>query len=83
MDPTVNTDRFKQLLMKDEATLSEAERQRMKIAFAEGYLLGNNPNNKSGKATKYLRVVQQLLTIVIFLAIVVSLFASASGSMFR
>lgn len=80
----VNNERFKELLTSTE-NLSEGEKQRMKIAFAEGYLVGNTPGTRPGnsKASRYLRVVQQLLTIVIFLAIVISLLASTSGSMFR
>lgn len=78
---TVTSERFKQIMSQEEGNMSEAERQRVKVAFAEGYLLGNNP--KAGKAARYFKVVQQVLTIAIFLAIVVSLMATASGSMFR
>lgn len=74
--------RLKQMLSSEE-NLTELERQRVKIAFAEGYLLGNNPAIKTGKAAKYFKIAQQVLTVVIFLAIVISLMASASGSMFR
>lgn len=81
VDPALANDRFKQILTQEEANMTEAEKQRMKVAFAEGYLLGNNP--KAGKATRYFKVVQQVLTIAIFLAIVVSLMATASGSVFR
>lgn len=85
-DPKLNTeqagtDRLKQMLSTDESSMTEAEKQRIKIAFAEGYLLGGNP--KSGKAARYFKAMQQVLTIGIFLAIVVSLMASASGSVFR
>lgn len=80
-DQGASHERFRQLLAQDEGNLSEAEKQRMKVAFAEGYLLGNNP--KSGKAARYFKVMQQVLTIAIFLAIVVSLMATANGSMFR
>lgn len=81
LDTAITNDRFKQILSQDEANMTEAEKQRIKVAFAEGYLLGNNP--KAGKAARYFKVVQQVLTIAIFLAIVVSLMATASGSMFR
>lgn len=81
MDLSVNNERLKNVLASEDPNISETEKQRIKIAFAEGYLLGNNP--KVGKAAKYFKVVQQVLTVAIFLAIVVSLMASASGSVFR
>lgn len=82
-DITSNNERLKQILTSDDPTISDVEKQRIKIAFAEGYLLGNTSTATRGKAAKYLKIVQQVLTIVIFLAIVVSLMASASGSVFR
>lgn len=81
VDAAVTNDRFKQMLNQEDANMTETEKQRVKVAFAEGYLLGNNP--KAGKAARYFKVVQQVLTIAIFLAIVVSLMATASGSVFR
>lgn len=80
---TTDAEQLKKILSSQESGLTEGEKQRIKIAFAEGYLLGNSSGGKSGKASKYFRVVQQVLTIAIFLAIVVSLMASASGSVFR
>lgn len=82
-DLTTNNERLKQMLTTDDPAVSDAEKQRMKVAFAEGYLVGNTTSPNRGKAAKYLKYVQQVLTIVIFLAIVVSLMASASGSVFR
>lgn len=78
-----DAEQLKKLLTTDDPSVTETDRQRIKIAFAEGYLLGNNNAGKSGKASRYFRVMQQVLTIAIFLAIVVSLMASASGSVFR
>lgn len=78
-----DTNKMKQLLSNEDNTLNDAEKQRLKIAFAEGYLLGNNASGKTGKAARYFKVFQQVLTIAIFLAIVISLMASANGSMFR
>lgn len=80
-DVSVNNERLKNVLTTEDPNVTDAEKQRIKIAFAEGYLLGNNP--KVGKAARYFKVVQQVLTVAIFLAIVVSLMASASGSVFR
>lgn len=68
-------------IVADE-TLHPEEQQRMKLAFAEGYLAGTG-QRVPGRTMKWLKIVQQLLTIVIFLAIFVSFMASASGSMFR
>lgn len=81
---TINNERLKQMLSPDDQTIPAAEKQRIKLAFAEGYLLGNSPNaGGRSKSMRYLKVAQQVLTIIIFLAIVVSLMASASGSVFR
>ncbi|XP_073811275.1 ATP-dependent zinc metalloprotease YME1L isoform X2 [Musca autumnalis] len=57
----------------------------IKVAFAEGYLAAANSEDhpKSGKTMKYLKVFQQLLVIVVFIGIFVSLFSSSNGSMFR
>ncbi|KAJ2938398.1 hypothetical protein O0L34_g13322 [Tuta absoluta] len=75
--------RLEKLLGPDSVLTSE-QKDRIKIAFAEGYLAGTSPENARGtKASKYLKVVQQLLTIVLFLAIFVSLMASVSGTVFR
>lgn len=78
-----DANKMKQLLSTEDSTINDTEKQRLKIAFAEGYLLGNNSNNKTGKAARYFKIFQQVLTVAIFLGIVVSLMASANGSMFR
>lgn len=79
-----STERLKQMLSHDDPTITDLEKQRIKIAFAEGYVAGNHPNaGKTSRASRYFKVVQQVLTVVIFLAIVVSLMASANGSVFR
>lgn len=69
------------LQQMDDNSLNQENKQRIKIAFAEGYLAASNPENsqKSGKAMKYLK----LLVIVVFLGIFLSLFSSSSGSVFR
>lgn len=69
----------------DIDNLTPEQKQQLKVAFAEGYLAGNNPDNtkKDGRAMKYLRVFQQLLVIAVFMGIFVSLFAGNNGSMFR
>ncbi|CAK1548783.1 unnamed protein product [Leptosia nina] len=71
-------------LLNEDTVLSHQQKDKIKIAFAEGYLAGSHPDNVRGtKASKYLKLVQQLLTIVLFLAIFVSLMASVSGTVFR
>ncbi|XP_063237520.1 ATP-dependent zinc metalloprotease YME1L isoform X2 [Bacillus rossius redtenbacheri] len=55
---------------------------KVKVAFAEGYLAGSGQKG-SGKAMRYFKVFQNVLSTVLILAILVSLFASTSGSMFR
>ncbi|XP_075988541.1 ATP-dependent zinc metalloprotease YME1L [Anticarsia gemmatalis] len=71
-------------LLNEESHLTHQQKDKIKIAFAEGYLAGSHPDNVRGtKASKYLKLVQQLLTIVLFLAIFVSLMASVSGTVFR
>lgn len=61
------------------------QKQRLKIAFAEGYMAGNSSDSqqKGGKAIKYLKVFQQVLIIVVFMGILASLFSSTNGSVFR
>ncbi|KFB41047.1 hypothetical protein ZHAS_00008668 [Anopheles sinensis] len=71
-------------LLADDPTLSDEQRQRLKIAFAEGYLTASHPDsqNRSSKAMKYLKFFQQLLIIVVFIGIFISMFASPNGSVF-
>jgi hypothetical protein len=51
--------------------MSTEEQHRVKVAFAEGYLAGSG-QKAPGRTMKWLKVIQQLLTIVIFLVIFVS-----------
>lgn len=75
----------KLLSQTDVNNLTPEQKQQLKIAFAEGYLAANHPDNaqKSGRAMKYLKVFQQLLVICVFMGIFLSLFASNNGSVFR
>lgn len=77
------TEHLKKLLASEDSTLTDSEKQRIKLAFAEGYLLGNTNAAKGGKAGKYIRIVQQVLTIAVVLAILLTVMSSSSGSMFR
>ncbi|KAJ9590029.1 hypothetical protein L9F63_016845, partial [Diploptera punctata] len=68
-------------MIADESLTTE-EQQRMKVAFAEGYLAGTG-QRPTGWTRKCLNIIQQMLTIVVLFVIFVSFMASASGSMFR
>lgn len=82
----VQAETLKKLLKKSsEQGQKKNEVDSIKIAFAEGYLAAANSDEspKSGKTMKYLKVFQQLLVIVVFIGIFLSLFSSSNGSMFR
>ncbi|XP_018783623.1 PREDICTED: ATP-dependent zinc metalloprotease YME1 homolog isoform X2 [Bactrocera latifrons] len=82
----VQAETLKKLLQKSsEQGPKKNEVDNIKIAFAEGYLAATNSDEspKSGKTMKYLKVFQQLLVIVVFIGIFLSLFSSSNGSMFR
>ncbi|XP_011192983.2 ATP-dependent zinc metalloprotease YME1L isoform X2 [Zeugodacus cucurbitae] len=82
----VQAETLKKLLQKSsEQGPKKNEVDNIKIAFAEGYLAATNSEEspKSGKTMKYLKVFQQLLVIVVFIGIFLSLFSSSNGSMFR
>lgn len=68
----------------NDPTIADEQKQRLKIAFAEGYLTATHPDHerRSGKAMRYLKVLQQLLIIVVFIGIFISLFVSTNGSVF-
>ncbi|CAH2056616.1 unnamed protein product, partial [Iphiclides podalirius] len=71
-------------LLNENTLLTNQQKDKIKIAFAEGFLAGSLPENaRTSKGSKYLKLVQQLLTIVLFIAIFVSLMASVSGTVFR
>uniref|UniRef100_A0A1I8NXS4 AAA+ ATPase domain-containing protein n=1 Tax=Stomoxys calcitrans TaxID=35570 RepID=A0A1I8NXS4_STOCA len=81
-----SSETLKRLLEKStEGGPEKSQENNIKIAFAEGYLAAANSEDhpKSGKTMKYLKVFQQLLVIVVFIGIFVSLFSSSNGSMFR
>ncbi|XP_058824574.1 ATP-dependent zinc metalloprotease YME1L isoform X1 [Topomyia yanbarensis] len=83
--PQQYSEPFNKLLSDvNDPTIPDDHKQRLKIAFAEGYLTATHPDhaNRSGKAMRYLKVLQQLLIIVVFIGIFVSLFVSTNGSVF-
>lgn len=85
MTPQQYSEPFNKLLSDvNDPTISDDQKQRLKIAFAEGYLTATHPEhaNRSGKAMRYLKVLQQLLIIVVFIGIFISLFVSTNGSVF-
>lgn len=73
------------ILNSNDTNLTEDQKNKVKIAFAEGYLAASHPDNvhKSGRAFKYLKLLQQLLMIALFVGILMSLFSSTNGSVFR
>lgn len=82
-----SSETLKKLIKKssESGVPEKSQENNIKIAFAEGYLAAANSEDhpKSGKTMKYLKVFQQLLVIVVFIGIFVSLFSSSNGSMFR
>jgi ATP-dependent metalloprotease len=63
--------------------LSDAEQEKMKVAFAEGYLAAGDPTRAQSRASRWLRAFQQLLVIIVFMAILVSLMGNIGPGMFR
>lgn len=85
INPQQYSEPFNKLLSDiNDPTIADDQKQRLKIAFAEGYLTATHPDhaNRSGKAMRYLKVLQQLLIIVVFIGIFISLFVSTNGSVF-
>lgn len=82
---TIQHESLSKLLNQFESNLTPEQKQQLKVAFAEGYLAASHPENaeKGGRAIKYLKIIQQLLMIIIITAIMVSLFTSNNGSVFR
>lgn len=72
-------------LLSSDVDLTDEQKKKVKIAFAEGYLAASHPDNvhKSGRAFKYLKLFQQVLMIALFIGIFMSLFSSTNGSVFR
>ncbi|KAM7343056.1 ATP-dependent zinc metalloprotease YME1L isoform 2-T2 [Cochliomyia hominivorax] len=80
---TNSSETLKKLIQQSsENSTGKGQENNIKIAFAEGYLAAVNSEDhpKSGKTMKYLK---QLLVIVVFIGIFISLFSSSNGSMFR
>jgi len=60
------------------------EANRIKIAFAEGYIAANPTQSQGSTRTyRWLRTLQQVLAIAVFTAILASLMGSFGGGMFR
>ncbi|XP_070504486.1 ATP-dependent zinc metalloprotease YME1L isoform X2 [Chironomus tepperi] len=81
---TIQHESLSKLLNQVDTNLTTEQKHQLKLAFAEGYLAANHPDNaeKGGKAMKYLKIIQQLLMIIIITAIMASLFTSNNGSVF-
>ncbi|XP_063852999.1 LOW QUALITY PROTEIN: ATP-dependent zinc metalloprotease YME1L-like [Scylla paramamosain] len=61
---------------------TEEGQRAIKVAFAEGYLAAD-PQKQQSKAMRWIRNFQQVLAIVVFIAILFSLMGGMGGSMFR
>ncbi|XP_015515862.1 ATP-dependent zinc metalloprotease YME1L [Neodiprion lecontei] len=65
-----------------DTQLSTSEQQRIKVAFVEGYLAGHLPIHPT-RTKRWLKVIQYLALMTLILMSGVTLYASASGSVFR
>ncbi|XP_076062132.1 ATP-dependent zinc metalloprotease YME1L [Oratosquilla oratoria] len=74
-----NNPKLKGLLNEEASTEGK---KGMKIAFAEGYLAAD-PQKQQSRAMRWIRNFQQVLAIIVFLAILFSLMGSMGGTMFR
>ncbi|GLH08460.1 26S proteasome regulatory subunit 8 [Gryllus bimaculatus] len=77
---SVDTERLKTLL--NEESKNPEMQMRIKLAFAEGYLAGTGHSVQS-RSMKFLKVFQQVLLIMLSVAIFISFLAIFSGSSFR
>ncbi|XP_043279017.1 ATP-dependent zinc metalloprotease YME1L [Venturia canescens] len=75
-----NLENFKTLL--NDHDMTKDEKQRMKVAFAEGYLAGNG-RKVPGRTVRWLKILQQVVMIGITFIVLISVMASTNGSMFR
>lgn len=68
-------------LMNEEGMTPE-EQRRILVAFSEGYMAAD-PTKQQSRTGRFLKVFQQVLAILVFLALLISLVGTSSGSMFR
>ncbi|XP_014300688.1 ATP-dependent zinc metalloprotease YME1L isoform X1 [Microplitis demolitor] len=88
--PKVSIDRADLELLKNilsNKELSSSDRQRIKVAFAEGYIAGNDRKSPA-RSWKWLKIVQQVLMFATVFLIFLSFAgvykkSGGSGSMFR
>lgn len=81
-----NTVDYLNRVLQSNGELTDDQKNTLKIAFAEGYLAANHPDNihkSGGRAMKYLKLLQQVLMIALFIGIFMTLFSSTNGSVFR
>ncbi|XP_075224249.1 ATP-dependent zinc metalloprotease YME1L isoform X2 [Lycorma delicatula] len=75
-------EKLKGILEADNLTTEE--QQRVRVAFAEGYLAGQSiKSTEPAKSTRWLKILQQFIGNILFIAVIVMLMASASGTVFR
>nr|XP_027205921.1 ATP-dependent zinc metalloprotease YME1 homolog [Dermatophagoides pteronyssinus] len=79
-DAPLETEKLKTLI--NDEKLTEEERQRIKIAFAEGYSAAD-PKHSQSRKLRVFNVFRDLLGIILILAILVSFMGETFGGTFR
>lgn len=74
------TEKIKTLL--NDETLTTEEKQRLKVAFAEGYVAAD-PKSTASKKLRLFNIIRDLLGIILIIAILVSFMGETSGGTFR
>ncbi|XP_018026030.1 ATP-dependent zinc metalloprotease YME1L [Hyalella azteca] len=71
----------------NSSRLKKAAQQQVKVAFAEGYLAADSSasggKKEKSRAMRWLRNFQQMLAIVVLLAVLASVMSTMGGSLFR
>lgn len=79
--PSPETSPRLQTLLEEESGTGKQEK--LKVAFAEGYLAAEGGGKKKSRSMVWLQNVQRLLVIVVMLAVLSFLTRSMGGSLFR
>ncbi|XP_063707797.1 ATP-dependent zinc metalloprotease YME1L [Culicoides brevitarsis] len=74
---------YLQKLLATDTDLTEEQKKRLKIAFAEGYLASSENAHKQSRTARYLNIFKQILMIGFIIFLATNLFFSANGSLFR
>ena len=81
----LNNQQLKHMIAKEGGeSVSDALKQKLKVAFAEGYLVANSlSTEKSRKTLRYFKMLQYLFTLCIFIIIAINILSNSAGSIFR